>query len=103
MFGDMMNKIQEAKKKVEQTKSDLDNKQIEVEKNDVKVVITGNGAVKDVQLPTNFQQLEKEELEDLITLAVSEAVSKSNDLKESSLKDAAQGMLPNIPGMDNLF
>jgi DNA-binding protein YbaB len=103
MFGDMMNKIQEAKKKVEQTKSDLDNKQIEVEKNDVKVVITGNGAVKDVQLPANFQQLEKEEIEDLISLAVSEAVSKSIDLKESSLKDAAQGMLPNIPGMDNLF
>ena len=103
MFGDMMNKIQEAKKKVEQTKNDLDDKQIEVEKNDVRVVITGNGAVKDIQLPTNFQQLEKEELEDLITLAVSEAISKSIDLKESSLKDAAQGMLPNIPGMDNLF
>ncbi|WP_170264961.1 YbaB/EbfC family nucleoid-associated protein [Salibacter halophilus] len=99
----MMNKIQEAKKQVEQTKSELDNKQIEVEKNGVKVVITGNGAVKDIQVPTNFQQLEKEELEDLITLAVSEAVSKSIDLKESSLKEAAQGMLPNMPGMDNLF
>lgn len=103
MFGDlsgMMGRLKEAQKKIEETKKRLDTVLVDTEAGNgkVKVTITANRAVKDIQISEDLT--DNEEIADYLILALNEALTKANTINETELAAAAKDGLPNIPGMD---
>lgn len=104
MFGDMMGmmaKLQEAKKKVEETKKRLDTVLIDESSNDnkLKITLTANRTIKTIEI--NDELLEnKEQLEDYLILTLNKAIEKATNINEAELASAAKDGMPNIPGMD---
>jgi len=104
MFGDlmgMMGKLQEAQKKVAETKQRLDTVLIDEQSSDglFKVTLTANRTIKSVTI--NDQLLEdKEQLEDYLVLVMNKAIAKATAINEAELAAAAKDGMPEIPGMD---
>ena len=104
MFGDlmgMMGKLQEAQKKVEETKKRLDTVLIDEQSSDglFKVTITANRTIKSVNIDDNLL-VDKEQLEDYFVLVMNKAVEKATAINEAELAAAAKDGMPEIPGMD---
>ncbi|HET6243631.1 MAG: YbaB/EbfC family nucleoid-associated protein [Bacteroidetes bacterium] len=101
MFGDMMGKLQEMKQKVEETKQRLDTITVIGESGNGRVKVTANGNKKVVNITLLDQVLkgDKEELEDLLLIAVNRALEQSEKVYEAEMQGATKGFLPNIPGM----
>jgi len=107
MFGkmfDIMGKLDEAKKNVEEARKRLDNVLIDAEAGNglVKVSVTGNRRLKSLQIANEAMQ-DKEMLEDYLTLALNKALEEAGKIQEDELKKAATDALPNIPGLDGLL
>ncbi|WP_406685692.1 YbaB/EbfC family nucleoid-associated protein [Seonamhaeicola sp. MEBiC1930] len=104
MFGDMMNmmgKLKETQKKVEETKKRLNTVLIDEHSSDKKIsiTITANREIKSIAI--NDELLEdKEQLEDYLVLTLNRAIEKATKINEAELASAAKEGLPNIPGMD---
>lgn len=103
MFGDlsgMMAKLKEAQQKIEATKLRLNTILIDGEAGNglVKVTVTANRAVKNISISEKLT--DKEEIEDLLVIALNKALEKANSISETELAAAAKGGMPNIPGMD---
>lgn len=100
MFGDMMNKLQAAQQKVEETKKRLDTVLIDEELQDkVKVTVTANREIRSIQINESVMN-DPEELEDYLLLTLNKALKKASDINEKELAIAAKSGMPNIPGMD---
>ncbi len=101
MFGDMMNKLQETQKKVEETKERLNNVTLQESSNDnlLKVTITANREIKNIEVAEDLLQ-DKEQLEDYLVLTVNKAIQKATEVNEAELGAVAKEGMPNIPGMD---
>jgi DNA-binding YbaB/EbfC family protein len=104
MFGDlmgMMGKLQEAQKKVAETKERLDTVLIDEQSTDglFKVIITANRTIKSVSIDDSLLE-DKEQLEDYFVLVMNKAIEKATALNEAELAAAAQNGMPDIPGMD---
>lgn len=104
MFGDlmgMMGKLQEAQKKVEETKKRLDNVLVDEQSNDglFKVTLTANRVVKSVTIDDSLME-DKEQLEDYLVLVMNKAIAKATAINEAELGAAAKDGIPEIPGMD---
>ena len=103
MFGDlsgMMNKIQEAQKKIEETKKRLDTILVDEETSGkIKVTVTANREIKSIQVNESLLQ-DTEELEDYLVLTLNKALKRANDINEKEMAIAAKDGMPNIPGMD---
>lgn len=107
MFGDMMGmmgKLKETQQKVEDTKKRLDTVSLEESSPEglIKVVITANRAIKEIQIDENLLN-DKEQLEDYLILTINKAIEKATQVSETELAAVAKEGMPNIPGMDNLF
>ncbi len=107
MFGkmfDIMGKIGEAKKNVEEAKKRLDNVLIDAEaaQGKVKVTVTGNRALKSLSIDDELMQ-DKEMLEDYLMIALNKALEEAGKMQEEELKKAAKDAMPNIPGLDGLI
>lgn len=103
MFGDlsgMMAKLKEAQQKIEATKLRLNTILIDGEAGNgmVKVTVTANRAVKNITISDELT--DKEEIEDLLVIALNKALEKANSISETELAAAAKDGMPNIPGMD---
>ncbi|SFS31046.1 YbaB/EbfC family nucleoid-associated protein [Lutibacter maritimus] len=103
MFGDlsgMMAKLKEAQQKIEATKLRLNTILIDGEAGNglVKVTVTANRAVKNIAISEELT--DKEEIEDLLVIALNKALEKANSISEAELAAAAKDGMPNIPGMD---
>ena len=103
MFGDlsgMMAKLKEAQQKIEATKLRLNTILIDGEAGNglVKVTVTANRAVKNISFSEKLT--DKEEIEDLLVIALNKALEKANSISETELAAAAKDGMPNIPGMD---
>jgi nucleoid-associated protein EbfC len=98
MFGDMMNKLNEMKKQVEESKLRLNNITVQGTscQGQLKVIMNGNREAKDVMLPEHFNQMEKEELQDLLLLAINEALNSAKKVEEVEMQGAAKGILPGM-------
>lgn len=96
MFGDMMNKIQQMKEEVEKSKARLDNITVASETEGIKIEMTGNRKIKDISIPQELLD-EKEDLEDLLIIALNKAIEKADKVNEAEMAGAAKGMLPNMP------
>ncbi|TQD40142.1 YbaB/EbfC family nucleoid-associated protein [Haloflavibacter putidus] len=101
MFGDMMNKLQETQKKVEETKERLNSVTLQENSNDnlLKVTITANREIKNIEVAEELLQ-DKEQLEDYLVLTVNKAIEKATEVNEAELGAVAKDGMPNIPGMD---
>ena len=104
MFGDlmgMMGKLQDAQKKVEETKERLNSVLIDEQSADglLKVTVTANRQIRSLEV--NDELLEdKEQLEDYLILTLNKALEKAGNINEAELAAAAKDGMPNIPGMD---
>ena len=95
-----MAKLQEAKKKVEETKKRLDTVLVDEESNDkkLKITLTANRTIKSIAI--NDELLEdKEQLEDYLILTLNKAIEKASAINEAELAAAAKDGMPNIPGL----
>jgi DNA-binding YbaB/EbfC family protein len=104
MFGDMMGmmgKLQEAQKKVEETKKRLDTVLIDEKSNDgkIQVTLTANRTIKSISISEDIFN-DKEELEDYLIITLNKAIEKATNINETELAAAAKDGLPNIPGLD---
>ena len=104
MFGDlmgMMGKLQEAQKKVEETKKRLDTVYIDEQSSDglFKVTLTANRTIKSVTIDDSLLE-DKEQLEDYLLLVMNKAIQKAQAINEAELGAAAKEGMPNISGMD---
>ena len=107
MFGkmfDIIGKIDEAKKNVEEARKRLDHVIIDAEAGNEKVTIsvTGNRIVKSISIDESLLQ-DKEMLEDYLIIALNKALEEAGKMQESELKKAASDAMPNIPGLDGLL
>lgn len=102
MLGDLMEKLQEARKMMEESKKELDGITVdaEVEGGAVKVVANGNRVIKNISISENLiKKGDKEAIEDLVLVAVNKALENAVKLGKEKIKDAAKGVLPKIPGL----
>ena len=101
---DMMGKIAEAKKKVEEAKQKLGDISVSGDAGNgkVKIVADANRKVKDISIMGDLTQYDKEELEDLLTIAINKTIENANAVQEEELSAAAKEVMPNMHGMGNL-
>ena len=104
MFGNMMNmigKLKETQKKVEETKKRLDTVLIDEKSNDalLQVTLTANRQIKSITIDDELMA-DKEQLEDYLILTLNKAIEKASKVNETELAAVAKEGLPNIPGMD---
>ncbi|WP_448606744.1 YbaB/EbfC family nucleoid-associated protein [Paenimyroides ceti] len=104
MFGDlmgMMGKLQEAQKKVEETKKRLDTVLIDENSSDnlLQVTVTANSKIRTINIDDRLFE-DKEQLEDYLILTLNKALEKAAKINETELAVAAKDGMPNIPGMD---
>ena len=104
MFGkmcDMMGKLNEMKKQVEETKARLASITVEGSSAQgmVKVKANGNREILDLEIHQELFHADRAEVQDMLVLAVNDALIKAKNTEESEMKGAASGMLPNIPGL----
>ena len=101
MFGDMMGKFQEMKKKVDETKNRLEMISVmgESGSGSVKITANGNKKILSIIIKDEVLQGDKDELEDLLIVAANRAIEQAEKVYETEMQRATQGFLPNIPGM----
>jgi hypothetical protein len=101
MFGDLMGKLKEAQKKVEETKERLHSVYIDEQSTDglLKVSITANRTIKTIEIDDSLLE-DKEQLEDYLILTLNKAITRATEINEAELSAVAKEGMPNIPGMD---
>lgn len=107
MFGDlmgMMGKLQEAQKKVEETKKRLDTVLVDESSSDglIKITITANRQIRSIDIDDSLLE-DREQLEDYLVLTINKAIASATAIHEAELAAAASEGMPNIPGMNGLF
>lgn len=92
-----MGKLQEMKQKVEETKKRLDSVSVfgEAENGAVKAEVTANRKVKSIQISESVMA-DKEQLEDLLVIALNRALEQADKINEFEMADAAKGLLPGM-------
>jgi nucleoid-associated protein EbfC len=98
MFGDMMGKLQEMKQKMDETKNRLKDISVSAEAANgaIKVIASGNKQIKNIEINHSLIT-EKEELEELLVVAINRALEKAEKVYETEMVGVAGGMIP--PGM----
>lgn len=104
MFGDMMNmmgKLKETQRKVEETKKRLDTVLIDEKSSDnkLRITLTANRTIKSIAIDESLFE-DKEQLEDYLILTLNKAIEKATSVNEAELAAVAKEGMPNIPGMD---
>ncbi len=100
MLGDFMGKMQEAQQQMEETKKRLDGVYVDAEVENGLVKVTANANMKLSNISIADELLNnKEDLEDLVILAVNKVMEKAKEVQEVEMSKVAQGMLPNLGGL----
>lgn len=97
-MGDMMGKLQEAKRIADEIKLKLDATVLTIEGagGDIKIEITGNRHVKSITIAPALQHGNKQELEEQLLVTMNKAIEKANKLNEEEMKKAAGGLMPGL-------
>ena len=101
MLENLLGKMQEAQKLMQETKEKLNDIILESESEGVKVTITANRESRDIKI--DHQLIDagyKEALEELVLAAINNAMDKAAKRGEEEVKKTAGGM---FPGMSGLF
>lgn len=99
MFGgDMMQKLMAMKQQAEAVKDKLNQKFVSGEAGGglVHVEMNGNRLIKKIEVNTELSTMEKEDLEDLLTVAFNRALEEANKLQEAEMADNVKGLFPGM-------
>ena len=99
MFGNgMMEKLQAMQGQMEEIKARLETITVrgEADNGNIKVHINGNRKVTDIELDESLLSKDKEELEELLLVAVNRAIEQADNLHNAEMGSAAMGMMPNV-------
>ncbi|NNK88642.1 MAG: YbaB/EbfC family nucleoid-associated protein [Flavobacteriaceae bacterium] len=104
MFGDlmdMMGRLKDAQKKVEDTKERLNSVLIDEASSDglLKVTITANRQLRSVEVDDSLLE-DKEQLEDYLVLVLNKAIEKATEVHDAEIAAIAKDGMPDIPGAD---
>ena len=104
MFGDlmdMMGKLKDAQKKVEDTKERLNSVLIDEASSDglLKVTITANRQLRSLEVDDSLLE-DKEQLEDYLVLVLNKAIQKATEVHDAEIAAVAKDGMPDIPGSD---
>lgn len=96
MFGDLLGKMQEMQEKVAATKNRLDGVSVSGSSPNgtVDVVMSGNRRVQSVRIEESLRQGDPDELEDMVVLAVNNAIEKADQVQEQAMSEATGDLLP---------
>ncbi|MGZ3900028.1 MAG: YbaB/EbfC family nucleoid-associated protein [Bacteroidia bacterium] len=97
-FGDMMGKLQEAKKIAAEIKERLDNTllQAEAASGDIKIEITGNRNIISVYIAPGLQHGDQKQLQEQLKIAMNLAIQKADKVHEEEMKKVAGGLMPGL-------
>ncbi|MCO5259056.1 MAG: YbaB/EbfC family nucleoid-associated protein [Crocinitomicaceae bacterium] len=99
MFGSgMLDKLNAMKNLAEDSKKRLDSIIVEGEAGDglIRIELTGNRNLKSISINTDHTQMSKEDLEDLIAVALNKAIEKANNVNEQEVMSSAKSMFPGL-------
>jgi nucleoid-associated protein EbfC len=99
----MFDKLMQAQQKAEEIKKRLDNITVvgEAESGKIRVTATGNKKVQSIEIDKTFlESADKEELEELLVVAVNKAIEQAENVSQSEMQAATQDMLG---GLGNIF
>lgn len=102
MFGDMMGKLKEAQKQMDEAKKRLDTVYVDAqtEGGRIKVTATGNRKIKQIHIDESIiKEFDVEGLEDLLTVAINKALDSAEKVNEAEMASMAKGIMPKIPGL----
>lgn len=96
--GDLFEKLGNMQKIQEESKQRLESISIEGEAggNLVMVELNGNRKMTRLTINTELAQMDKEDLEDLLTVAFNRALEKAEVINQSDMQNAAKGLFPGI-------
>ncbi len=102
MFGNMMEKLQQAQQEMEERKTQLNHVLLDEKSPDgsIEVEISANAEIKKINFSKEIAEYDAEELEDLLILTLNKAIERANTTKEQELARVAQSSMPNIPGFN---
>jgi DNA-binding YbaB/EbfC family protein len=98
---DIISKLGEVKKKMEEMKVRLGNIYLDAEAGEgrVKITVNGNRQIKSVLIDDSLMNPEsREELQDLLEVAMNRALEKAEATNEAEMKAAGRDFLPGMPG-----
>ena len=101
MFGNFGN-MGQMKDQMEAVKDKLAEMTVEASagNDQVNVIMTGNMQIRDVEISNELLSVEsKEELQDLLVLAINRANQQATELSQKEMKTAADSMFPGLSGM----
>lgn len=99
----MFDKLLQVQQQAEEIKKRLDTVTVsgEAEAGKIKVTSTGNKNITSITIDENFlKEADKEELEELLVVAVNKALAQAESVHQSEMQAASQNMLGNL---GNLF
>lgn len=99
-MGDMMGKLQEAKKIADEVKIKLDATTLiaEAAGGDIVVEINGNRLIKSIVISSALQHGDKAELEKQLLNAMNKAIEKADKANAEEMKKVAGGLMPGLMG-----
>jgi len=100
-----MQKMQDAKLQMDETKARLDSMIVEGESENGLIIVRANGNKKITEIIIDkyiVDEGDSEALSDLVLVAVNRALDAAEELNQKEMNQAAQGLIPeglDIPGM----
>jgi hypothetical protein len=98
----MFDKLLEAKQKADEVKKRLDGLTVmgTVEGGKIKVTSNGNKVIQSIMIDEEFlKEADKEELEELLALAVNKALEQAENINQSEMAALSQQMFGGLGGM----
>ncbi|WP_164112740.1 MULTISPECIES: YbaB/EbfC family nucleoid-associated protein [Sphingobacterium] len=102
----MFDKLFQAQQKAQEIKDRLDNISVsaEAEGGKVRVVATANKEIKEVVISEElFKEGDKEQIEDLLLVALNKALAQAENVSQTEMQAATQDMFGGLGGLGNLF
>lgn len=102
----MFDKLLQVQQKAEEMKSRLNNVIVtgEAEGGKIKVSANGNKFITSIEIdPAFLSSADKEEIEELMLVAVNKAIEQAENAHQSEAQAMSQDMLGSLGGLGNLF
>ncbi len=102
----MFDKLFQAQQKAEEIKKRLDSITVsaDAEGGLIQVVATANKEIREITIdPVFLANADKEELEELLVVALNKAIVQAENISQSEMQAASQEMLGGLGGLGNLF
>lgn len=97
----MMGKVKETQAKMEETKKRLDTVYVDEELEGLKITVTANRTIKNIEIDPSVME-DREELEDLLVVSLNKVLEKAAKINEMELAAVAKDGMPDIPGLGGM-